>query len=354
MELNGNRISIHIIGGRSGDGALSLPAKFRKDIVNVFYEADKDCLAQIKERNPECQILPHCLSDTCKLTPFNIKYDLYTSSMYRMNPDYESYYTFLEDHDYIISEVTKVVETRNVESVSIDSLSQSPDFLSVDTQGSEYDILLGTKETLKSSVVGLLVESVFHPLYERKIIFGDLVKLLSEQGFHFARFLSMHEASPFRAPLGLRGTGFHMATDCLFLRKIENTDDALMLRKLAFISIIFNQIEYAIECLKKSKGFLSEEPVYLKFLKELEQSVEKMPSVYPDTFVSLYPSFEASKSRFGGTVQPKQKPKRQGMDEKIQVQGWTDVEMVFNRYGLEGQANLLRQNRVSQLRSINR
>jgi len=357
-----NKIAIHHIGGRCGNRAIDIPPKFHKDIVNVFYEADTDCLTQIEEVNKklesECLVFPYCLSDSCKLITFNINYDPFTSSLYDMNPYYKSYYTFLGDHDYIISETTKVMETRKVDTVSMDSIAEKipiPDFISVDTQGSEYDILVGAKGLLKSNVIAVMAETVFHPINGSGIIFGDLVKFMSEQGFHFAKFLSIHEASAFRAPIGLRGTGFHVATDALFLRKIEDTEDDLMLRKLSFISIVLDHLEYGLECLKKSKGFTTsdKDPTYLRFLSDLEKSVKELPEVYPDTFTSLYPTFEISKARFSNGNSPyKRQIITRIIDPKIQVQGWTDVEMTLIRYGLEKQANLISKYRHVHARSL--
>ncbi len=364
MGSNGNRISVHHIGGRYGDNTFPVPLKFGEDISNVFYEADKDCLAQIqglyKNRVSECQVLPYCLSDTCKATSFYINYDPFTSSIYGMNPDYSSYYSFINGHDYIISEVTKVMETRPIETVTMDSILQvdsipTPDILSIDTQGSEYDILVGARETVKSSVLAMILETVFHPINQSNIVFGDLVKLLAGQGFHFVRFLSIDEASPFRGSIGLRGQGFHMAGDVLFLKKIEDIDNELMLWKLAFIAIVFNQFEYGLACLRQSKGLAkqAEEPVYIRFLRELMTSMGKMQEIFPYTFTTLYPSFESSNARFTeGYVPPAVKVNKMYVDESIRTQGWTEVEMVLNRYGLEAQANLLRKNRVMQMRTV--
>ena len=71
----------------------------------------------------------------------------------------------------------------------------------------------------------------------------------------------MQEMSPYRYPLGLRGGGFHTLSEALFLRKIDVVNNLLSdpiecyinLRKLAFISIVFNQIEYGLECLRHSR-----------------------------------------------------------------------------------------------------
>ena len=336
------------------------------------------------------------MADACKSTSFNINYNSFTSSLYDPNPDYNSYYVSIGDRDELWSEATKVMEKRHIEVVTIDHIFQSttapmppPDFLSIDTQGSEYEILLGAKETLKSSVVALVIEAEFHPIYKGQKLFGDLAKLLSNQGFDFVRFLSLCEMYPFRAPIGLRGEGFHIFSDALFFRRIDSIDDVsdqfrryVMLRKLAFIAIVFNQFEYGLSCLRRSKDLVShhstmqeEEPVYLRFLRNLEQATERMPIVYPNT------SFAASKApcessatsrtgminKTGATDKIKQllrqipvlylllKWIKRVLDKlfskvtfsvKYRFAGYTDVEAILIKYGLKTQANVLRKNRV--------
>ncbi len=399
MNTN-KRLSVHHIGGRSGSRAFPVLRRFEEDIINVLYDADPDCLAQIQERNQnlgsELHVLPYCLGDACKQALFNINYDPYTSSLYDPNPDYNSFYSTQRDHDYIFSEATRVMEKRRVETVSIDYIFQSknvpmppPDFLSIDTQGSEYDILLGAKETLESSVVALVIEVEFHPIYRGQRLFGDLVKLLSEQGFDFVRFLHTGELSPFRAPIGLRGEGFHIWAEALFFRRIDNMDrigDELrryvMLRKLAFIAIIFNQFEYGLQCLSRCRALGIQDSIveeledlsYCKFLRDLETKMKGMPVVFPETFASKY-TFEASKARFErcfahtntGVIRsikavlkpipilfPLLKGIKQGFIKvatavkSISLKRYSEVEALLISYGLKSQAETLRENRVVQ------
>ncbi len=398
MGLNNQRISVHHVGGRAGSRAFPVLKAFEKDIVNVLYDADPDCLRHVREMNrhleSEIHVLPHCLDDSRKSTSLNINYDPYTSSLYDPNPDYDSYYSFNKNHDYIMSDGTKVMEKRDIDAVSMDSIFRlkdvsvpPPDFLSIDTQGSEYDILLGAKETLGSNVVAVALEAEFHPIYKGQKLFGDIVNLLSDRGFDFVRFLGIYEMSPFRSPIGLRGEGFHIFSEALFLRRIEKTGvdrhadqmrSYLMLRKLAFISIVFKQFEYGLECLRRSKNLVGygtdvqEESVYLRFLRDLERQVEKVPRVYPLTLISKYPSFAASQSRFevkDGAASRVNGIKRllmQNMPLLYRFLKWmkrvfkdilslkwmlgrhTDVEKTLLEYGLRDQADLLRKKRFIQ------
>jgi hypothetical protein len=154
--------------------------------------------------------------------------------------------------------------------------------LSVDRQGSEHEILLGAGNALKPHVIAAVVEAEFSPLYKGQKTFGDILALLSDRGFHFVKFLSWVRISPYRGPIGLRADGFHLFDDALFLGRVADIEamDAdprhrwLLLNKLAFVSIVYQQFEYALQCLQAlhrlddpSRTSLEEaEPTYIVFL----------------------------------------------------------------------------------------
>jgi len=409
-----NRISVHHVGGRAGSRVFPVLDKFEGDIINVLYDADPDCLEQIRQRNKclksELYVLPYCVAETCKKGVFSINYDPYTSSLKEFNQDYSSYYTW-RDCDYMLSQAFKSMKKLELDLVSLDYIFQSdnplvppPDFLSLDTQGSEYEILLGAKKTLNSNVLALAIEVGFHPHYKGQKLFGEISAFLSEQGFDFIIFPEIFTVTPFRAPVGLRGEGFQSFADALFFRninQIENSNGTVdykcysMLRKLAFIAIIFNQFEFALQCLNKSKQVCpfdtaagqEEGLAYCKFLREFEDCFTKMQKIFPPTFNEKY-SFEESKARFKDTacVVPNSPVKSllrnfpaifqllkgvknilfmlkvsfqrclAAVKERIDLLfgGNSGIEVLFFKYCLKEQAQLLRKNRIKHLKSCKR
>lgn len=63
-----NRISVHHIGGMAGSRVFPILDKFEKDIIDVIYDADSDCLDQVKEDNEslgsKLHLLPYCVGGT--------------------------------------------------------------------------------------------------------------------------------------------------------------------------------------------------------------------------------------------------------------------------------------------------
>ena len=396
------KLSIHHIGGRGGSRSFPHIEKFEGDIINVLYDADVDCINQISKQNQnhksELHVLPYSLGDVCGSGILNINYDPYTSSLLETNHAYDSFYSFFQDHDYIMGEAAKTIEKRDIEVITMDDIFKSndlnlpkPDFLSIDVEGGEYDIIKGAIKIMNDNVLAIFTEVAFHPFRIGQKSFSEICDFLATHGFYFASFsnvndkIYMEEMSPFRYSIGLRGAGFHTLSEALFLRKIDTVEEEfpestryISLRKLAFIAIAFNQIEYGLECLKHSNLIQNENtPIeffttnYAQFLGELERSAEKQPQVFPQSFKSKY-TFKQSKERFewnGSTPRNKLKIllqkvpfifyssrsiiriiKRIGISIVRITAGYSEFENVFIKFGLTTQASIIRDKRIFQSR----
>lgn len=400
------RLHIHHIGGRFGNGGFPHLASFERDMVRVFYDADTDCLEQIGERQKgsqaEVYTFPYCVgyNKNSGSGTFNINYDPTSSSLYSYNPAYGSFYFFCYNHDFVVSETMRTMEKRELEVVTLDHLFNTgaiqvspPDFLSMDVQGAEYDILQGAENILEKNVLALVMETWFHPVYQGQKVFGDISQFLSDRGFYFVKFLKTTEYSPYRSPVGLRGEGFQVFSDALFLRRIDSLE-ALdkeraqidnMLTKLAFIAIVYGQFEYGMECLRRIKKedgsrYAPDDSVYGRFLHDLYNSAALMKPRYPKTFAEKY-SFEVSKQRFAGRESLRKETVGGEQKQTLRVRLWlryiyphiysiaelyefvmyrlwapiasvvffnSPVERVLHRYGLKKQAKQLKKARMVQ------
>lgn len=321
ISFDKKKIYVHHVGGRGGRRSFPIMNEFESDIVNVLYDADADCISKImdkyKDFSSQSFVLPYCVGQSNSKMNFFIKYDPYTSSLMESNPKFNDFYFCHYDNDWIWSDVTKTMEIRELEVKSLDNIfwddkvrNPPPDFLSLDTQGAEYEILSCGERTLQSNVVALIVEVEFQPIYREQKLFGDICKILSDNHFDFVKLYDVTEYSPFRGPVGLRGEGFELDGNALFLRRHDSIDPSteegqIMLHKLAFFSIVFNQIEYALLCLnyadtkgnKNVKNVLkSTEYKYMAFINEFKDTASEIPHCYPPKFSEIY-SVDMSKTR---------------------------------------------------------
>jgi FkbM family methyltransferase len=279
-----DRIIAHHVGGRGFGVALNSPPRFSRDIVNVLYEADDKCALEMiaQNTNENFHVLPYCLGLEDRAGKLYITNNPYASSNLKPNPEYDTYYCevrlageidgiSMQDarYDAVYGNENKVVEVRNVMVHALDTLVRGgkvpgnlmPDFLSLDTQGSELDILRGAEATLHDHCIALATEIEFHPMYEGQALFSGIFDFALSHGFYFVGFTYLQEISPKRMPIGARAKGFLAFGDALFLRRIDSVksmadssdEQHLMLLKLAFIALNFGYLEYALVVLEAAE-----------------------------------------------------------------------------------------------------
>ena len=272
-----DRIVAHHVGGRGFGVALNCPMRFSRDIVNILYEADEKCALEMigQNTNENFHVLPYCLGLEDRAGKLHVTNNPYASSNLKPNPEYDSYYCEVKlageidgvpmqdtRYDAVYGNENRVVEVRNVMIRSLDTLVRDgkvpgnlmPDFLSLDTQGSELDILRGADATLRDHCIALATEIEFHPMYEGQALFSGIFDFALRHGFYFAGFTYLQEISPKRMPVGARAKGFLAFGDALFLRRIDSVksiarspnEQHLMLLKLAFVALNFGYLEYAL------------------------------------------------------------------------------------------------------------
>ena len=130
-------------------------------------------------------------------------------------------------------------------------------------------------------------------MYKNQPLFGDILKFLTDLGFHFAGFTYLQEISTFRGPVGFRGKGFPGFGDALFLRRLDEIskmtadmgERRLLLRKLSFIALNFGFTEYALDALLAAEETAdrtgSSSRAYDTFLDEMWIAYRKAEPLYP-------------------------------------------------------------------------
>ena len=163
----------------------------------------------------------------------------------------------------------EVVEQRMVQTVSLNNFLPgggvaSVDFLELDTQGTELEILKGADRFLATSVVGLQIEVEFSPIYEGQPLFSAVDEYL--RGFGFMLFdisRSRYRRSAMARDLATRGQ--LLWGDAVYLRDYPwfSGDSAKeRVLKLCVIAGLLGFHDYALEALnfvlQGGAGVLSE------------------------------------------------------------------------------------------------
>ena len=265
-----------------------------------MYDADSDCIEQIIERSSksksETLVVPFALSDKKENAKLYLTYDPNMSSLLKPLPDIHCSYSYPKSNfDYDLREALKIVEERNVEVIGLDELLRikpeipKPFFLSLDTQGTELEILKGAKETLKN-VAAVFVEVAFDPIYENQPLFGEINEFLNLAGFTLMDIYKGVPTTSSRGPVGARAKGQLSWGDALFFKNPNNAEREY----LAFCALAFGYSDFARDCLPIEKFTNSQLEVMLN---EFEKIIIGMSHKLPRSFADIYSESE-SRNRY--------------------------------------------------------
>lgn len=142
-----------------------------------------DNLNNIVETFLDYKIFPTALSETEKNSEFYLCKKPEVSSLYKPNT------LFLKN--FSDKERFSVINKKTLKTVSLDSYNiKNNDFIKIDVQGSELNILKGANKTLEKTF-GLELEIEFLELYKDQPLFGEVCKKLAEKGFQFIDFVNL-------------------------------------------------------------------------------------------------------------------------------------------------------------------
>jgi FkbM family methyltransferase len=317
MALENNfKIQVHHIGGRNGSQPFNMNAHFSDDYVLSLYDADSSCApSMVGEDGIETRVIIQAFAESAGIVKFNINYDPYTSSIYEKNPRFDSLCASM-NCDYVNGDVRKTVRVIDVPAITLDEhadcLLEPIDFLGLDVEGAEMDLLQSGRRTIGGEVLGIMMEVMFHELLKGQKTFGELAAYLDSLGYRFI-WLSPHDSEYAfsRRPIGWRARGVNVTGDALFLRdplsvRETHPDPDLGLAKLAFMALNFEMVDYALDALDLIDDYsvLSRRAGhYGKFLHELYEDYKQAPALMPPLF-SEEVTAEESAGRFAAEAPP--------------------------------------------------
>lgn len=272
------------VGARGG---IAKPWNCFKDVIDVVsFEPDKqefDSLVKTKRGNDN--VYSCALSKESGNALLNLTKLRGCSSIYKPN------YKFLKN--FPESERFAIENTINIKTESLDMLYKRQnlkniDFIKIDVQGQELDILKRGQKFLSEKIIGIEVEVEFQPLYENQALFPDID--------YFIRNSLGLELYDLRKTYWkyLQGIGFGQKKgklifgDALYLRSPqeiinwclhfskEEAMDKLMITCL--IGIIYGYLDYSFSLLSQPEigDFLDQKTVcaFKKIITDYSQSLK--------------------------------------------------------------------------------
>lgn len=388
INRSGAFLSIHHIGGRAGTREFPVMEAFEKDMESVLYDADQSCIEAIihstRHLASKTVVLPWLIGGVTGEADFYITGDRYASSLSKILPEKSAYYSYTlnfawdcDPESYQIDEKVRLKMTTldDIHDGKTPQETLPPDFLSIDAEGAEFDILSGAKDLLVRHIICIKAEVAFLPFRENHKMVHEVQAYLEKKGF------SMVDLTPFRSdgkyhrplPIGLRGHGIDGFGDALFFKEGDrivagHLNPAADLIKGAFMAISFSKFETAhgyLDLLKKYPDALAavpDEPSYARFVKEFARIRDRYPRIFPIPFSIIFPTLESRKNRFQESLeQPDKGRLREAYFRRINFQDFKKnlpviftgtpigVEDLCLKYGLTGQAEILMEKRHQQI-----
>ncbi len=140
------------------------------------------------------------------------------------------------------------IQTEKLDNVlKANGLVEQGEFLKLDTQGTEYEILQGARRTLNERTVAIFCEVEFAQIYEGQNLFSDIDLLLHKHGFSFIGFDNMSYRS--RTPWKGRERLLH--ADALFIKDpLEHTMSERQQQVAAMACLLCGYDDFANEIME--------------------------------------------------------------------------------------------------------
>jgi FkbM family methyltransferase len=197
-------------------------------------QAECDKLARVF--GPKHKFLPYAVGDGSTASFYRCNYPM-TSSLFRPDLDVMGWYQNLP-------ELCQVVEVSELTTVRLDDVpeTQGVDYIKLDVQGYERQVLAGAAACLESALV-VHTEVEFVQIYEGQPLFADMDVALRSHGFMFHRLLNLEGRT-------LRDSGFvdsettrsqQLWADAVYIRNLTSWH-ALSSEQLLKLAVILHQM----------------------------------------------------------------------------------------------------------------
>jgi len=254
-----------------------------KEIIKIIgFEPDKNECKNLKEKNPNNQYFDFALWNTNSVGNIHVAEETSTSSIYP--PNFEILKQFEQKNwKPRITKSIEKIQMKKLDSIDIKDI----DFIKIDTQGSEYEILEGATKCLKEDCFGITLETWTEEIHKGQKLCFDIMKFMHEQSF---TFFDLEEGAHWKrktAIPNLRGKSQITQVDLLYFKKIKNFFEEKpsfeKIVKAIAIADVWGFPDYSFELIEKYEKEFSNDKLR-KLKSEIISRRKKRP--FEDSFIN--------------------------------------------------------------------
>lgn len=199
--------------------------------------------------------IPLALSNTPGESTLYVTQQPMCSSLYAPNEPYLNRFAGLPELANL--DFTVEIETTTLDEFCQQEAIANVDFLQIDVQGADLQVLQGAQQLLKRSVLAVQIEVEFNPLYVNQPLFSDVDVFLRSQDFSLFDLITSHRLRS-RSPIqSFTHPGQLLWADAFYFRDLLRSDlthahlkTPEQLLKLACIADVMDFPDYALEVLE--------------------------------------------------------------------------------------------------------
>jgi FkbM family methyltransferase len=359
-------VRYHHIGGRGGKFPINIPMPLRDSVCLTLYDADSSCIEEIKakisnENFMGCEVLPYCLSGQEGKTDFIITKQPHNSSLLPPNSDVYNYirnspkFGSMRLGEMLTPHSVEKLDTVLLSTVIKNEDKPNPDFISLDIQGAEYDVIFASQHIFKEALL-INLEAMFLPMYQNQKTFPDIHNLMTNLGFVMVDLQLYDPHHLCRTPLDFSAKGFLMDGEAFYIKKPDLDNWSLeKILKYCFAAILCHQTHLCIKIFELfdekyleeiSSLELEEAPSYILLIMELYEAHKKankyyLPFFHKSRVYQTYHQSDSEEKTFTPTNEIKQ---------EIALNGHYNA--VLKKYGLDSFADEVKENEHANISSL--
>lgn len=243
----------------------------RQYVKVIGFEPDQDEVNKLNKNNLNRKYYPYALWKNNGEIEINIAKNEFTSSIYRPNSNIIK--KFEDKHWKFRLTQRRMMVTCTTLDFLLKKEKIDPDFLKIDTQGAEYEILQGSNDALTKNIICVLVETWTIEVHKGQKLSGEIMTYMNTHGFDLFD-INIAAAWNRKSILNLnrRGKRQIIGLDLLFFKRentktIQNIDKMI---KLAIIADMYGFPDFALDLLDEVKKSTSK---YSEIIYELRQNI---------------------------------------------------------------------------------